>query len=322
MRRAGELGNLGLWPYSCPGGFDYGSPNLGTEPQCRRAPEIHRHMQGGGMSGGTEANPGSQSRPTGFRGEANILVDDLAASTSNFRQVMDQNLVVKMVPDQLPDDLRTFYDTFVEMLGTPADIGEDYAADGAPNGQRWAEIRYDADIPDMAAFRHSKNAQPFHTDESYVSSYAGIMLFYCDFAAPSGGETIFIDGRALVAQLRQDNPELLERLLTTDVVYRKAADFKRRPIIVLEADGRPNLNFNYFCADQSQAPDGLVLNEDFHQYLQHDLPNELVYSISLQPGESAAWRDEYVLHGRNAFEATKTNDRLIWKTGVTLTNNQ
>ncbi len=226
--------------------------------------------------------------------------------------------VVRMSVVETPSDFRQYYDALVESLGTPIDIGEDYATGGAPNGERWAEIRYDADIPDMVAFRHSKNAHPYHTDEAYISSPAGIMLFYCQNAAPAGGETNYVSGRALVDHLSRTNPDLLDRLLSTKVRYEKAGDSRERPIIEIDDEGRVDLNFNFYCADPDQDPASLTLNQEFLDYVQGGLPEEMVLSVSLSPGESAAWRDDRVLHGRNSFTAHKTNDRFIWKTGVVL----
>ena len=123
-----------------------------------------------------------------FKTELHLSGSDPGHDAAIAGPAMDNHEVVRMTPDTRPTDLRRYYDDFVEALGTPIDIAEDYATGGAPTGERWSEIRYDADIPDLAAFRHSKNAQPFHTDESYVSSPVGIMLFYCVNAAPAGGE--------------------------------------------------------------------------------------------------------------------------------------
>jgi alpha-ketoglutarate-dependent taurine dioxygenase len=220
--------------------------------------------------------------------------------------------------DHSPEDLRGFYNAFVEAVGTPVDIAEDYATGGAPTGERWAEIQFRDDVPDDVAFRHSKNAQPLHTDESYVSSPAGIMLFYCVNAAEAGGETYYISGRELVRHLSEVDPELLDQLMTVDVTYAKAGDFKCRPIIAVDADGDVDLNFNYYCADPDQDEDALKLNQRFFDFLQNDLPDDLVFPVGLQPGEAVAWRDDRVLHGRRAFTATKTGDRLIWKTGIVL----
>lgn len=243
---------------------------------------------------------------------------DVSADGLIARQAIRDHEVVRLSPTTTPADLRTYYDRLVEAIGTPVNIAEDFAQGGAPTGERWSEIRYRSDVPDMAAFRHSKNAQPLHTDESYVSSAAGVMLFYCEAAAPRGGETTFISGRALVEFMTIEAPELLERLQTINVRFQKAADFKDRPILQFADDGSVDLNFNFFCLGSDPTPEAERLNRDFHEFLQTRLPSELVLPVGLHPGEGVTWRDDLVLHGRNAFEAVNTGDRTIWKTGLIL----
>ncbi len=234
------------------------------------------------------------------------------------RDAIRTHEVVRLSPTQTPDDLRSYYDALVEAIGTPVNIAEDYATGGAPTGERWSEIRYRSDIPDMAAFRHSKNAQPLHTDESYVSTSAGVMLFYCEAAAPAGGETTFISGARLVEFMAESEPELLERLRTIPVRFQKADDFKDRPILQTADDGSVDLNFNFFCLGADPTPEAEKLNQDFHDFLETRLPSELILPVGLAPGEGVTWRDDLVLHGRNAFQAEQTGDRTIWKTGLIL----
>lgn len=237
------------------------------------------------------------------------------------RRALVANEVVHFAIDEASTNaeaMRTYYDQLVEAIGEPLDIAEDFRKGGAPTGKRWSEIRFDLDVPDDAAFRYSKNAQPLHTDESYVSSGAGVMLFYCVSAAPDGGETVFVSGRALVEHLRAADPVLLDRLLTTDVRYRKAEDAKHQPIVRVDHNGSVELNFNYFCADPEQSAEALQLNEDFHRFLTDELPDHLLVPVGLKPGEAVTWRDSLVLHGRNAFTANQSGDRFIWKTGIRL----
>ena len=71
-----------------------------------------------------------------------------------------------------PDLLREFYDNLISELGVPAQIGEDINLgdrSSQRSGQRWMEIRYDPKVKD--AYRYSSNAQPLHTDGSYISSF-------------------------------------------------------------------------------------------------------------------------------------------------------
>ncbi len=246
--------------------------------------------------------------------------------TTDARRVLDElaNVEVLMIdPKQdlsllSEDKLRAYFDDMVECMGVPIEAGEDYAQAGAPNGQRWQEIRYVEEIPDMDAFRHSKNAQPLHTDESYVSTGAGLMMFYCQHAAPEGGATYFVSGRQLVSELEQDDPELLADLLSRPVRYAKAGDYKDRPIIEVDSDGNVDLNFNYYCADPDQDAASLKLNQRFLDYVDSRLDPETFALAQMKPGQAAAWRDNRVLHGRKSFSATRTNERLIYKTGIVL----
>lgn len=250
-----------------------------------------------------------------FVDELRLSGEDAVGDAALAREALFRCEVLHMVLDRQPEETRAYYDRVVELVGRPMDVGEDYV-DGQPTGGRWSEIRYSTAVPDDVAFRHSKNAQPLHTDASYVSSPPQVMWFYCDNAAPSGGETIFVSGQRLISELRESRPELLDRLTSQDVTYEKAGDERTRPIIEVSDDHQVDLNFNYYCALGSQSREGIELNERFFRYVQEELPQELIMEIGLRPGDAVAWWDHRVLHGRNAFEASTTGDRSIWKTGL------
>jgi len=38
--------------------------------------------------------------------------------------------------------------------------------------------------------------------------------------------------------------------------------------------------------------------------------------IKLAPGDAVVWKDERLLHGRNAFQADKMGERFLWKCAV------
>lgn len=233
------------------------------------------------------------------------------------RDALQKCKVLHMTPSAPLGDLRTFYDKFVESVGEPVTIGEDYTKGGVATGERWLEIRYDEAVPDTAAFRHSQNAQPLHTDESYVSNPADVMLFYCVEKAPSGGETVFLDGTQVVELLGSKDPELLRQLATTTVRYSKADEYRDSVILSIDETDLPRLNFNYFCIDPDCDPLGQQLNDAFHQFLEGDAGvRKMRCQILLQPGEAVAWWDETVLHGRDSFVGDPAQERFLWKTGI------
>lgn len=242
---------------------------------------------------------------------------DSAMAGKQMHDALISNKVVKLTPGWHIPDLRAFYDTATEFIGNCINIGEDFTAGGTQTGEKWLEIRYDHDIPDIAAYRHSKNAQPLHTDESYITNPADIMFFYCVNKAEKGGATTFVDGPVLIDYLRKQDNGLYEDLVSNEVCYRKADEFRKLPIIYFDAQGIPKFNYNYYCIDRNETDFNKDLNKRFFDFLQDQVAfSYMIQAVSLAPGESVAWWDEYVLHGRTSFSADKTNDRFIWKTGL------
>jgi alpha-ketoglutarate-dependent taurine dioxygenase len=41
-----------------------------------------------------------------------------------------------------------------------------------------------------------------------------------------------------------------------------------------------------------------------------------IHEVKLRPGDAVVWKDERVLHGRNAFRATEASERFLWKCAV------
>ncbi|MFT4851138.1 MAG: alpha-ketoglutarate-dependent taurine dioxygenase [Sediminicola sp.] len=253
----------------------------------------------------------------GFICEIELRSDKATSAIKEIKEAILKNKVVKLIPGWYISDLRAFYDEITESLGKTLNIAEDYAQKGALTGERWMEVRYDEAIPDMAAYRHSKNAQPLHTDESYVEDPCDIMAFYCVNKAPQGGGTNFVDGSALIKRMQTIAPELLSKLTTTEISYEKAGSRRVEKIINLQEGYAPQFNYNYYCLAPDASDTEKQLNKEFFDFLEtHIKGSYLEHSINLKPGEGVIWWDHFVLHGRSSFEAEKTNDRFIWKTGI------
>ena len=212
-----------------------------------------------------------------------------------------------------------FYEALTEATGQCLRLDEDFAQGSARTGRKWIEVRYDANIPDDAAYRFSKNAQPLHTDESYLSDPAEVMFMHCLVQAPAGGETTFVDADVLWQELQAHHPALATRLLNRPVRFAKAGDSRHRPIIAQTPAGR-RLNWNYHCVDPAESPENHALAREFRQFLLDHVANTPAETaLALAPGEAVAWWDDQVLHGRRAFRATATNDRFLLKSGFRLT---
>lgn len=215
-------------------------------------------------------------------------------------------------PESAP---REFWDEVSETLGDCVLLAED-AKTGQKLGQKWMEIRYDPRIPN--AYRHSSEAQPLHTDGSYLSRAPEIVFFYCLAQAQAGGETTFIDDAELLGVLNEERPSLLEDLRSTPVRFSKADDEKTRPIIS-EDDRGTVLTWNYFCVDPSERAAVRAMADELHSFLQERVvARGLTVPVRLRPGDAVFFHDERLLHGRNAFDAAHMNDRFLWKTGFWL----
>jgi hypothetical protein len=245
-----------------------------------------------------------------------LRTNDPVVAGKTIKETLKEYKVVRITPEWYLNDLRTFYDTVTEQIGDVNLIREDFKKGGVDTGEKWMEIQYDHDIPDMAAFRHSKNAQPLHTDEAYRFT-GGVRFFYCVNVAEEGGETTFVDGPVLVDYLKNYDEELLNELTNETIRYSKADKFREEKIIDISPEGEINFNFNYFCIDKNETEAHKKLNQRFHDFLQNQVANTyMMEKVLLLPGEGLAWHDSPVLHGRNSYKASKTNDRLIWKSGI------
>lgn len=211
--------------------------------------------------------------------------------------------------------LHSFWDDVSDALGECLPMSESLVT-GEKTGEKWIDIRYDGSITN--AYRHSKSAQPLHTDGSYESNTSDTVFFYCVKQAAKGGETVFLDADDLITMLKHEDESLLDDLCTTPVCFSKANDFKRRPIISFDERG-PVLTWNYYCIDASESEFAKDLAERFHAFLQVKvMAANKTLPVKLRAGEAVFFQDERVLHGRNAFDASEKDERFLRKTGLKL----
>ena len=246
----------------------------------------------------------------------------VAAGASQLRQALAGAKVVHLrgLADWLPAaEWAAFYDALTEAAGHCLHLDEDFARGSIRSGRKWIEVRYEPAVPAGTAYRFGKNAQPLHTDESYLSEPAEVMFMHCLAQAPAGGETTFVDADVLWARLGTEHPDLAARLLGRPVRFAKAGDLRCQPIIARTPAGL-RLNWNYHCLDPLESAETQALAQEFRQFLLDRIsgtPAEV--ALQLAPGEALAWWDERVLHGRRAFQAEAANDRFLLKSGFRLT---
>jgi alpha-ketoglutarate-dependent taurine dioxygenase len=214
-------------------------------------------------------------------------------------------------------DPRAFYEDHFSLIGTPAALAEDVNAgdrEAQRTGDIWMEVRYDPSHPD--AYRHSLNAQPLHTDGSYIPAFPNATLMACVANAGEGGETTFIDAGDVVQALSSEAPDLLEALTARALPHARSGDRREEKVIDLHGD-IVLVNWNYYCVDRDIDQEGREIAEQFFAYLGGSSRiQELTRAVKLMPGDAVTWKDRQVLHGRNGFVATQESERFIWKCAV------
>ena len=242
-------------------------------------------------------------------------LDDAAVA---IRRAWREALVVVIRPSAPLADVRATYDALVPRIGTPHHLAEDVRAGDRSvqrTGELWMEVRYDPAFPD--AYRHSPNAQPLHTDGSYIPTFPNATLMCCIANADRGGETVFITAEALAEALRREQPDLLEALETITVPHARSGDRRELPVIRRGAQGELRLNWNYYCVAADCGAEAAALRERLFEYLHaSEAVRAALVPVKLAPGDAVAWHDERVLHGRNAFVATEVAERFLWKCAV------
>jgi alpha-ketoglutarate-dependent taurine dioxygenase len=214
-------------------------------------------------------------------------------------------------------DMRSYFTEVFALAGEMKALAED-ARIGDRGSQRtgefWFEVRYDPSIPD--AYRHSANAQPLHTDGSYIPGFPNAGFLGCVSMTSDGGETIFLDGVDLVRIFEQRRPDLLERVLSQPVPHKRSGDFRELPVI-RNLGAEPLLNWNYYCVDPDCTDEVRQLQEELFEFLRDEpMIAEALIEVKLAPGEAVIWKDDRVLHGRKSFHAERESERFLWKTCV------
>jgi alpha-ketoglutarate-dependent taurine dioxygenase len=238
--------------------------------------------------------------------------------TKQLLKTWEQHKVMHLqMLDLTPEYTLEYYNQLLPQLGTPYSLAEDVTVGDRTQqrtGEVWVEVRYDANYPN--AYRHSANAQPLHTDGSYVANFPNASLMCCVANAAVGGETVFLDTDCLVSILQAEYPQLLSDLQTVTVPHTRSGD--RRNLPVLRRDlGRWLVNWNYYCVDLQADGRVLELRETFQSFLLNSPQiRESLVPVKLQPGDAVLWKDDECLHGRNAFEAHTTSERFLWKCAI------
>ncbi|WP_374571544.1 TauD/TfdA family dioxygenase [Phenylobacterium sp.] len=227
------------------------------------------------------------------------------------RKGMAEAKVLRIVGMKPKGDPLAFWGEKGKVTGAPAVVLE--SSDGAiiPADAGWMDVRFEPDRPDT--YRHANVGQPMHTDGAYSDDGQDIGLFFLERQAESGGESLMIDAETIAERLSKTDPDLLERLFSTTVRFGKGEAGRIAPILVRQGE-RLKIHWNWFRVLPGQGEAVDKLREDFRAALEDMVEDGTVAAFRLQPGDAVFFRDDEVLHGRKAYAAKVSGDRLLWKT--------
>jgi len=255
--------------------------------------------------------------------KVNIPIEHPKDGCDNILKVWsdDKIKVVVASPDKTIKDVKIFYESIFPFLGRPAHLAEDAMIKDRSNqrtGEIWMEIRFDPKIKN--AYRHSKNAQPLHTDGSYIPDFPNSSLLCCVTNSVSGGETVFIDADLIVSILKKEDLKTFEYLASNEIIHSRSGDFCKEKVL-RKNNGKWLINWNYYCIDNNETKETKKIVQKFFDFLKNNhVINENLLNIKLNPGEAVMWKDNEVLHGRNSFKASSVGDRFIWKCAFDIGN--
>ncbi len=233
---------------------------------------------------------------------------------ARIRAALARATVVHVVPRDPSSRGREFWDAVARYVGERTRLDEDPVTFRRTGGE-WLDVRFDSER--RHTFRHSKTAQPLHTDGAYDPNAADVVFFFCERQAPTGGETLFLEGAELVEWLEREQPDLLDLLRAHPLTFGKGAGARRRAPAI-DACDPPSLCWNVFRVDAGDA-EAFAWVERFRRFLDERIVAAgRALELRLAPGEAVFFHDARALHGRRAFEASRRDDRLLWKGGLRL----
>lgn len=179
----------------------------------------------------------------------------------------------------------------------------------------WSNVEFDPERQNR--FRHSRSAQPLHTDGSYVPDSPSLVVMFCERPAPEGGATLFLDGEELIRLLAEEQPPLLAALRDIPMVFRKGSRTVTSTVIAHDPEG-PLLRWNYYALSEQLDRHARTLADEFQAFVLDVTQRSIPLALRLERGDAVVFHDYRLLHGRDSFEARIAGDRRLWKGGLKL----
>ncbi|MCB9763740.1 MAG: TauD/TfdA family dioxygenase [Alphaproteobacteria bacterium] len=156
------------------------------------------------------------------------------------------------------------------------------------------QVRSDATGPALVSSQHSLSP---HTDHHA----AHFVLWRCLEQAEWGGDSLVVDGLALVAALPAHHREALRgiRLVEHNIFE---GDVDEHPMLTTSPDGGERLYYSYWLADETLAGAARAAFDMFSNALEV-VP---VHRVRLRPGDLLVVNNHRMLHGRTRIGGNRT----------------
>jgi gamma-butyrobetaine dioxygenase len=185
-------------------------------------------------------------------------------------------------------------------------------------------------VPQPENLAYSDLGLGLHTDNPYREPVPGFQLLHALVASPDGGDSLFADGFALAAHLREIDPGAFRILTGTAVPFHyRSSDaelYAERPLIQLSCEGEVmavHYNNRSIRIAARTAPAFYAAYRRFAALLREP---RLQLRMRLGDGELVAFDNQRVLHGRTAFTSAQhprhlegcylTRDSVLSETGL------
>ena len=160
-------------------------------------------------------------------------------------------------------------------------------------------------VPGGRSFSSGAMAAPFHSDSQvFLGVPPHVQVMACRQAAPSGGESLYLDTWALIATIEREDPELFARLFEVP---------RRFPFVFGDFFGPTvSLRGGSLVFTHSAFPEE---GDGVASALRPFLESAAVIEVKAEAGDVLVAHNHRLLHGRRAFDGSERafTRLLVWR---------
>ena len=163
--------------------------------------------------------------------------------------------------------------------------------------------------PNPNNIAYTAHALPLHTDLPNQELTPGYQFLHCLANEAEGGGSVFADGYALAASLRDTDPEAFDLLARTAIPFRfhdGDCDIRsKHPVIVLDHDGNvSSLNWSIHLGAPFDMPAAQMIPyyRAYRAFAKLTQDPAFQVTLRLRGGDMAVFDNRRILHGRAAFD--------------------